>query len=254
MASMKEATAKKEEKLAELLKEAEDSPIMKTLRAEKAVATLATRTEAAGKIEAAKKERDEVIPKLLADRDEKEKKYLAAKVAMEAAGSEFQTARVALSSGSQSFDNAICRQEQILIDSADPAINEAITFFKEKLDYLRSPGRISIDHAGGERNIFTEKVTLKVESNAGAINSALQYCMAAIKALEILKLSPSLDIQKIEEMKKGIPDIDIYTGSEGEKPLPGSKGVNPLHLLKSDSEIDWSLGKLNEKFKKVMGR
>lgn len=45
------ATAKQEEKLSALLKEAEDFPLLKTLRAEKAAALLVTRTEAAGKIE-----------------------------------------------------------------------------------------------------------------------------------------------------------------------------------------------------------
>jgi ATP-dependent protease HslVU (ClpYQ) peptidase subunit len=91
---------------------------------------------------------------------------------------------------------------------------------------------------GGEINIFTEKVTLKVESDIDAINSALQYCMAAIKALEMLKLSSALDIQKIEAMKKATPDINVFTEFTSEKPLPGSRGVNPLNLLKSDSQIN----------------
>ena len=52
MASMKEATAKKEEKLEALLKEAEDSPIVKQLRAKKAAEVLAKRRETAGRIEA----------------------------------------------------------------------------------------------------------------------------------------------------------------------------------------------------------
>jgi hypothetical protein len=47
------------------------------------------------------------------------------------------------------------------------------------------------------------------------------------KALEMLKLSPDLDLQKIEEMKMRIPDIGVNTESTVEKPLPGSRGVNP---------------------------
>jgi hypothetical protein len=66
------AAAKQEEKLSALLKELEDSPSVKTHRADKAAAILATRTEAAGKIEAVKKEREIVLPELLADRDTKE--------------------------------------------------------------------------------------------------------------------------------------------------------------------------------------
>ena len=151
----KEATAKKEEKLAELLTTAEGHPMMKAILAEKAAEVLAKRTEAAGKIEAMKKEREEVIPKLIEARDVKEAKYKEAKAALDTAGREFNMARVAVSSGSQSFDNAISRQETILLESADPAIAEAITFFQEKLDWIRSPGRISHVPMGGVNNIFT---------------------------------------------------------------------------------------------------
>jgi hypothetical protein len=252
--TMKDHERKEFERLEELRKTIEASPLTQQIKAEKAAAILATRTEAAGKIEVVKKERDEVIPKLQADIDAKEAKYKKAKAEMEAAGSEFQAARGARSSESQSFDSAISRQEQILIETADPAIDEAIQFFRDKLDYFRKPGRISSNRLGGERNIFTEKVTIKAESNADAVNSAVRYCMAAIKELEKMKLTPELDLQKIEAIKAAIPDIGIYTESTGEKPLPGSKGVNPLHLLKSDSQLDWELGKLNEKFKKIMGK
>jgi hypothetical protein len=46
---------------------------MKQILAEKASAILAMRTEADGKIKTLRKRRDEVIPKLIEDRDEKEK-------------------------------------------------------------------------------------------------------------------------------------------------------------------------------------
>jgi len=249
----KEGIVKKEEKLTELLGQAEAHPLMKQILAEKAAAILATRTEAAGKIEVLKKERDEVIPKRLADRDAKEEKFKRAKAALDTAGGEFQTARAALSGENQSFGSAIGRQEQILFETADPLIDEAITFFRGKLDYLRSPGRISSDRRGGESNVFTEKVTLKVESNVDAINSALQYCMAAIKALERMKLTPALDLQKIEEMKAAVPKIDVYTEYTGEKPYGFTiANVNPRLLLPSDSQMEWEIGKLNEKFKKLM--
>lgn len=219
MASVKEATVKKEEKLAELLKEAEDSPILKQLRAEKAAAILTTRTEAAGKIEALKKEREEVIPQLIEDRAAKEEKFKRAKAALDAAGSEYQTARLALSSRSQSFEHAIGRQEMILLESTDPALGEAITFFREKLDWLRTPGRINQNAVGAIRNVFTEKKTTRRESNLEAINSAMAYCRAAIMELESMKLAPALDAERIEGLKAGIPSIDVYTEYTGEKPM-----------------------------------
>jgi hypothetical protein len=252
---LKEDTAKKEEKLAALLKEAEDSPIVKQLRTEKAAATLATRMEAAGKIEGLKKERDEVIPILIEDRDAKEAKYKEAKAALDAAGGEYQTARGAVSGRSQSFDNAISRQETILLETADPAIDEAITFFRKKLDWLREPGRISRDARGAEVNIFTETVTRTTASNVPAIHSALNYCQAAIKALEQMKLCPELDVGKIEELKGNIPRIDVYTEFSGEKPVGRTiAGVNPRMLLPSDSQMDWEIAKVNERYKEIMRR
>ena len=198
---------------------------MKQILAEKAAAILATRTEAAGKIEALKKERGEVIPKLIEDRDAKEERFKEAKAALDTVGGEFQAARGEVSSQSQSFDHAISRQEMILLESSDPALGEVITFFREKLDWLRDPIRISTDHRRGETNIFTEKVTLTVASNIDAINSAMAYCRAAIMELESMKLAPAMDAEKIAALKEGVPRIDDFTESTREKPMPGSKGM-----------------------------
>ena len=251
---MKTREKEEMEKAEKLLATIEKHPLMQQILAEKAAEILAKRQEAAGKIEALRKEQAEVIPRLRSDIDAKEATYKKAKAALDAATGECNKAKYELSSESNGFDTAINKQKEILIESADPAIDEAIAFFREKLDWLRSPGRISSNALGGERNLFTETVTLTAESNAAAVLGAMEYCQSAIKALEMLKLWPALDLQKIEAMKKGIPDIGIYTESTGEKPLPGSKGVNPLNLLKSDSQTDWELGKLNEKFKKLMGK
>jgi len=218
---MMKAGIEDREKMAALLKEAEDSPIIKTLRAERAAAILATRTDAAGKIEALRNEQAATIPKLLADRDAKEERFKRAKAALDAAGGEYQTARVAVSSRSQSFDHAIGRQEAILFESADPLIDAALLFFREKLDWLRTPGRISIDRRGAESNIFTEKITTTVESNRDAILSALRYCQDAVAELERMKLTPALDAEKIERMKAGIPDIGVFSESVNERPMPG---------------------------------
>jgi hypothetical protein len=245
---------KEAEELKELLVEVKGSPIMQEVMAKKAAEVLAKRWVAAEAIEALRKEQGEVIPKLQEAVKDKEAKYLKVKTELDAATGEIQRARAALSSEGNQFDTAIKQHEAILWETADPRIDEGIEFFRAKLDWLRAPGLISFNRLGGERNIFTEKVTIKAESNADAVNSAVRYCMAAIKELEKMKLTPELDLQKIEAIKAAIPDIGIYTESTGEKPLPGSKGVNPLHLLKSDSQLDWELGKLNEKFKKIMGK
>ena len=245
---------KEAEKLTELLKKAAGLPMMKALLAEETAGILAKRTEAAERIEVLTKERDEAIPRLQADLSGKQGEYLKAKAALEAAGGQFDKAKAALWNENNRITKGIGRQEQVLIETAAPEIDEAITFFREKLDWLRTPGRISSNRMGSEINLITDKVTAKAESNVDAVRDALSYCQAAIKALETLKLSPVLDLKKIEGLKKRIPDIEVYLESTGERALPGSKGINPRHLLKSDSQIDWEIGKIHEKIKKVMKR
>ncbi len=251
---MKKEEREKEEKLAGLLKDVEGHPMMKAILAEKAAAVLAKRTEAAGKIEVVKKEQEEVIPKLQAAVKDKEAEYLKVKAALQTANDEIRSARAALSSENNNFDTEIRNQEAILFETADPRIDEGIEFFRAKLDDLRKPGRISSRGMKVERNLVTDTKTLTTESNVQAIHDALAYCQAAIKSLEQMKLSPALNLEGIEELKAVIPYIDIFIETTSTKPIPGSKGINPRDLLKSDSQLDWEMGKLNEKFKKLMGR
>lgn len=251
---MKTEERAKEEKLAGLLKDAEGHPMMKAILAEKAAAVLAKRREVAGKIEALKKERDVVIPKLQADLAGKETKYLKAKAALEAASDEFKTAKHALTSESYQYDNVLRQHEAILIETADPAIDEAITFFRGKLDELRKPGFISSRGMETKRNLFTETVTRTTESNADAVRSVLAYCQAAIKGLESLKLSPEFPVELIQELKYGIPSIEEYQEVTGEKPMPESKGINLRGLFKSDDHLAFEMGRIDKKFKKLMKR
>jgi hypothetical protein len=249
---MKEKT-REAEKISELLKEAENHPLVQQILAEKAATILATRTAAAEKIVALKRERDEVLPKLQADLETKETNYKEARAELDAATSEFQNAKYEFSNEGHCFESAINIPEQILIRSADPALDEGIIFFRDKLDYLRSPGRISHNNLGGESNIFMEQITLKEESNLNAVKSAIQYCQAAIKELEEMKLSLILDVKKIEAIKKGITEINVYTESTGERPME-KVNTNPLSMLPSDGELEWRIGSVMEKVKKHLGR
>lgn len=248
---MKQDT-KEAEKLKELLKKADGHPMMKAILAEEAAAILAKRTEAAGKIEALRKEQADNLPKLEEGVKDKEAAYLKAKAALDAASDEFQSARMALFNENTRFDGEVRQEEAVLIESADPAIDEGIEFFRAKLDDLRKPGRISSRGMNVERNIYADTKTLTTETNADAVQGTIIYCQTAIRALEALKLSAGFHIEGIQKLKDALPSIEVYREVSGTKPLPGSKGINPLHLLPSDSEMDWKLGKLTEKFKKVM--
>jgi Skp family chaperone for outer membrane proteins len=231
---------KEAEKLTELLAQAEGHPMMKAILAEKAAETLAKRQEAAGKIEVLKKERDEVIPKLQADLKTKEIKYLKAKTALDTANDELQTVKAALSSENHNFDTAIRNHEAVLIESADPRIDEGIEFFRAKLDYLRSPGRISRTGGKVEKNLFTWTKVVSEETNIVAVRSALAYCQNGIRELEKMKLSPELDTERIEALKSGIPKIDEYQEVTGTKPMEKQA---PTFIPPSDYEIERLLKK-----------
>jgi multidrug efflux pump subunit AcrA (membrane-fusion protein) len=252
---MKSHEKKELEKLEELRKTIESSPLTTQIIAEKAAANMAIRREAAMKIDALMKERETAIPKLQADLEAKERKYQTAKTALDIAADEYNHARQGLSSESNAFDSQIRNHEAILVETADPALDEAMQFFNDKLSFLRSPGRISRTVIGAERNIFTWTKETHVESNLPAVRDALAFCQAAIRELERLKLSPEVDLEMIERMKAAIPDIDVYSEIDGEKDLErGTDPTQTLARLASDSLSDWSMKKLDEKFLKVMGR
>jgi hypothetical protein len=221
----KEAIAKREEKLEGLIREAEASPAIIAVRAQQAAETMAKRQEAARKVEMFRNEEAATIPKLEAVRATKEKIYLAAKAAMQVASDEFQAAHAALSIERSQFTNEIRRHEQVLIDTAPAEIGEAILFFRGKLDYFRSPGRISRNAIGSERNLISWKKKTFEESNAQAVRDAMRYCQGAITTLESWKLLPELDASKVEEMKKNVPQIDVYAAYTGEKAM--EKGPAP---------------------------
>ncbi|MGA2462771.1 MAG: hypothetical protein ABSH06_00265 [Thermodesulfobacteriota bacterium] len=240
------------EKMEELRKVIEASPLTQKIKEEKAAETLATRQEAGGKLEVLRKKQAKVIPKLREAMEDKEAKYLEVKVLLDAALGELQTARTTLSGENNSFDSDIRNQEAILYESADPRIDEAIQFFRDKFDELRKPGRISSRGMKVESNLFTDVKTLTTETNKAAVLEAIFYCQNSIKLLKRLKLSPEFHIEGIQELKDKLPSIEVYQEVSGESPAWPRINTDPLNLFKSDSQLDWEMGKLNEDFKKLM--
>jgi len=156
MFNTKKNIEEKEKVLTELISQAQDHPLMKKIIEEKQAEVLAKRKEVTLKIDGLRRERDEASPKLQSDLAMKEEQWKKAKLALDFAQMEFQKARAALSFSNLQFNNQIQAQENILRETADPRIDEGIRFFFEKLDYLRSPQRLSLIAAGSERNIFSE--------------------------------------------------------------------------------------------------
>jgi hypothetical protein len=252
---MKEHEKKELEKLEELRKTIESSPLTKQIIAEKVAANMAIRNEAAMKIDALTKERAAVIPKLQADLEAKETNYKKAKTALDIASDDYNRARQGLSSESHVFDSQISKQEAILGETADPALDAAIQFFNDKLSFLRSPGRISRTVIGAERNIFSWTKETHVESNLPAVRDALAFCQAAILELERMKLTPEVDLEMIERMKTAIPDIDVYSEIDGEKDMErGTDATQTLARLATDNLTDWTFKTIMAKADKILSK
>jgi hypothetical protein len=231
------------EKAEKLLSTIEKHPLTTKIREDEAAAILTTRQEAAGKIETLRKVQVDSLSKLQAVEKKKEKKLKEAKASMETALNELRTAQAALFRENSDFHSAIGIHERVLLDTYCPEIDEAIQFFRDKLDYLRSPGRINKVGRKDENNLILWKKKTLSESNIQAIHLAIGYCQNAITELEKTKLIPELNLQKIQGLKDGIPSIDIYTESQGTKPMERQAPtiVPPC---------EYTLGKLIEKVNK----
>ena len=70
--------------------------------------------------------------------------------------------------------------------------------------------------------------------------------------LEAAKLQPAFPVDKIETLKKNIPNTDEMTETSSEKPMDGSKGVRPRDLLISDDQLDYEMGQLDVKTRKIL--
>lgn len=247
------------EEIQKLTSELEKSPAVKKMREERGVETLAKREIAAEKAKALERERDEIIPKLQKVLAEKEARFSQAKAAMDSAMDSAKKAKIALLGKNHTIESTIGRQREILFSTCDPALDKAISFFNEKLNYLRSPGRISSHKIGSLRNFFsrsksTREQNTREQSNLQAVNAALIFCRSAIRTLQEMKLQPIFDVAKIEKMKAAIPNIDVYSEVSGTKPLPGSKGINPRCLLPSESQLQYEFDSVMEKAEKVLSR
>jgi len=238
------------EKREKLLATLEKHPLTAQIKAEEAAAILAKRTEAAAKIEALEKEREAVLPRLQKTIEAKEAAFLQAKAALQDAANDFNGAKVELSSSNNIFNSAIDREKGILFETAPEEIDQAILFFQEKLSWLRSPGRVSTNRITAATNVFKMTKETTVESNRNAVLGCLAYCQAAIPALQEMKLTPELDAERIEAIKKAIPSIDVFMEISGTRPLP--KSVDASMLIPSEETQNYTLGKLHEKVDKLL--
>jgi len=229
MRTKSEIQSEKIERLAKLEKIISDSPLTRKIQEENEKESLRKRRGAVKKIEELEEERAVLLDTryeiqgreaLLQAKKDELKKY-----EIEVRQKEFE-----FMSESLSFDVQINKLKNQLADTCDPQIQKDIEFFERQLSELRKPGAIHYQNRGAERNIFTEKKQLRQETNEQAVLDALKYCQNAIKQINEMKFDAEYDSNKVEEMKKGIPDFREYSESEIELNL--EKGPEQAFLAR----------------------
>lgn len=209
-----------------------ETPLVEKYRTEKKAETLAKRVTAKTKIGALQKEGKALFPLLQQKVDEIKKTLGALDDERKGLQNELSKAVAELQRQKLRVENEIRKNDEILFNSYNEKIDEALMFFKDKLDELRKPGKIDKRTRGGETNLITMKKEFKTETNVDAIRKAMTYCQAVIRELEEMRLNPELDLLRIETLKKNIPSIDIYQETIGERKLRGAEDVNPKLMRK----------------------
>lgn len=234
------------ERLEKLRKTVEASPLTKQALEAEAAETLAKRRAAAARLADIEADQAARIPALIEDLAGKEAEQREHEARGRIINAAAAAARQALSRARLDYDGAKRQAEAELRNTYDERIDEAEKFFNDRLEWLRTPGRTSRTGHKSEFNVFRMAYKTRQESNHAAVLAALKYCQDALAELEKMKLEPNLDPAKIEVLKAGIPQIDIYEEVTGEKPAP-RVNLDPSVSLPSDDQLDWS-------FKKLMDR
>jgi hypothetical protein len=211
----------------------ENHPLTRKLKEEQAAELLARREKAAERIATLNRERDETLPPLREALAEAEAAHRAAADAAKRAEATHREAKLRQLQESWRFENEIKALSAELSETAPPEITAAIDYFRDRLDWLREPGRIRNEREGVVKNLFLWNKKSTVATNAAAVTEALQYCQQAILTLERMKLAPAADLDAIEALKAGLPTADRFEAEEVERNLPkGPDLESPLQKIK----------------------
>lgn len=236
----------------ELLKTIEGHPLTQQILAEKQAELLKKRTAAASRIGELKGELESLpMASDVAAEQEKELHELEQKI--KDLRDQIARKKAELRRKRLDAEGQIGSLEAELFDSADETIDRGIEFFRDLHQKLLNKQSLS-RFAGKETNLIDMTETVTVATTQKAIARALGYCRKAVKTLESMKLEPELNIEKIEQLRADVPNIDEFTETTGSRPIPGSKLPSARDLLPSDDEMDWKIGKTLEKIKKVLRR
>jgi len=111
-----------------------------------------------------------------------------------------------LSSRSRELEREILRHDSFLLTNYEKEISDAITFFTEnQSEAMTTP--IIYSKTIGEKKL-SGRAEYFIRSNRNAISNRVEYCRAAIKELEDMKLScAQCDTRRIAQLKEGLPNI-----------------------------------------------
>lgn len=214
------------EKMKELIAELEGSPVVEKLRAEKARKVLAERKAAAARLQAAEDELNKTLPGLQAALDAATAALKAHDDKRKALVEDVRTAQAGVYNTKLKCETERCSAAGVLLETYDPAIDAAWKHFYTLHEQLRHK-KPDVQVRDGERYINETKEQFTY-SNAKARDAALEYCRAAMKAIEAMKLEAAFDAGRIEALKKGMPGIDELTETRSIVKVPFHWNRNPL--------------------------
>ncbi len=228
----------------------ESHPLTQQIRAEKAAKVLEMRTAAAAKIEQLKEEAETVIPQRVEAVAAAEgqlqvydegRRYIVGRLA---------TARAAVTEARQRIEGEKAEAEAVLLSNYVPRIDTEIQWFRNRHEALL---QVSPDTDIGQ--VATDPLnltkTVGARSNAEAIRGALTYCLTASRKLEAMRFEPVFDATLIDELKRGVPSVGEMLEVTHTTALPAVV-IDERALLKSDSQLDWEIGRLLAKCKKIL--
>jgi hypothetical protein len=232
----------------------QEHPMTKALLAEQAAKSLTHRQQLAEQLAELERAAAETLPEL-------ERDATAAKTALDALDKQRQNlsdkqrqASARLMGERQRIARERTAAEGELIESADPQIDEAIQFFRDEYDALRRKA-VHKDSQQGPLNPLTLRRKLITRSNYQAISGALEYCRVAMHELEVMKLMPVPDAERIAELKAALPDPGEMREYSADKKLPAvAAEVDPIRRLPSESWLELQGRKLDERIKRTLGR
>jgi len=226
-------------------------PLIEKFESEEKEKTIKEREQLASELAEVETQRQKGFPEDEGKLQELEQKVKDLQGALESENQEFGKIRAELSGKKESLRIQADKLKSQLAERSDPAIDEAIDFFRNKFEEIRKKNA-QRQTTRESVNLINETKKLKTYSNYPAITKAVQYCQCAIRMLESFKLLPVVEAGVIEKLKKGVPSTEEMTEFTSEKPMEGSKGPDPLAWIENDSLYDYKMQKLQESIERIV--